>query len=68
MLVSAAIIIDRLLNLPRLLPNGTRLLVSIPIIDVGLSVTAWSVFHFLKMKGTPAPLNPPAKLVKTGLY
>ena len=68
MSVSAAIIIDRLLNLPRLLPNGSRILVSNPIIDVGLSVTAWSVFHFLKMKGTPVLLKSPAKLVKTGPY
>ena len=35
---------------------------------VGLAVTAWSVFHFLKVKGTPVPFNPPPKVVKTGPY
>jgi protein-S-isoprenylcysteine O-methyltransferase Ste14 len=57
--VLAAIFVDRLLDLPRLLPEGVRLPVSIPVIAVGVAVTAWSVFHFLKVKGTPVPFNPP---------
>jgi protein-S-isoprenylcysteine O-methyltransferase Ste14 len=66
--VFAAIIVDRLLSLPRLLPEGARLPVSVPMIGIGFAVTAWSVFHFLKVKGTPVPFNPPQKLVKTGPY
>jgi len=66
--VFAAIIFDGLLGLPRLLPEGARLPISVPMIAVGLAVTAWSVFHFLKVKGTPVPFNPPPKLVKTGPY
>jgi len=66
--VFAAILVDRLLNLPHLLPEGARLPVSIPMIAVGLAVAAWSVFHFLKMKGTPVPFNPPPKVVNTGPY
>jgi protein-S-isoprenylcysteine O-methyltransferase Ste14 len=66
--VFAAIFVDRLLGLPRLLPEGARLPVSIPMIAVGLAVTAWSAFHFLKVKGTPVPFNPPPKVVNTGPY
>ncbi len=66
--VLAAIFVDRLLDLPRLLPEGARLPISIPVITVGIAVTAWSVFHFLKVKGTPVPFNPPPKVVKTGPY
>ncbi|UCH22763.1 MAG: isoprenylcysteine carboxylmethyltransferase family protein [Deltaproteobacteria bacterium] len=66
--VFAAIIVDRLLSLPRLLPEDTRLPISVPMIVVGLAVTAWSVFHFLKVKGTPVPFNPPTKVVRTGPY
>jgi len=66
--VFAAVLVDRLLGLPDLLPEGARLPVSIPVMAVGLSVTAWSVFHFLKVKGTPVPFNPPPKVVKTGPY
>ncbi len=66
--VFAAIFVDRLLSLPRVLPEGARLPVSIPLIAVGLAVTAWSAFHFLKVQGTPVPFNPPPKVVKTGPY
>jgi protein-S-isoprenylcysteine O-methyltransferase Ste14 len=38
------------------------------MIAVGLTVTAWAVFHFLKVKGTPVPFNPPPKVVNTGPY
>ena len=66
--VFAALFVDRLLDLPRLLPEGARLALSIPLIAVGVAVTAWSVFHFLKVKGTPVPFNPPPMMVKTGPY
>lgn len=66
--VFAAIFVDRLLDLPRLLPEGAKLPVSIPMIALGVAVTAWSAFHFLKVKGTPVPFNPPPKVVKTGPY
>lgn len=66
--VFAAIFVDRLLSLPRLLPEGARLPVSIPLIAIGIAVTAWSAFHFLKVKGTPVPFNPPPKVVITGPY
>ena len=66
--VVAATVVDRLLNLPRLLPEGARLPVSAPMIAGGLAVAAWSVFHFLKVKGTPVPFNPPPKVVLTGPY
>jgi len=66
--VVAALLIDRVLNLPRILPEGPRLPVSVPMIAAGLAVTVWSVFHFLKVKGTPVPFNPPPKVVDTGPY
>ncbi len=66
--VLAALFVDELLHLPRLLPEGARLFVSIPVTVVGVAVTAWSAFHFLKVKGTPVPFNPPPKVVDTGPY
>lgn len=68
MFVLAAIFVDKLLGLPRLLPEGTRLPVSIPVMVVGIVLTTWSAIHFLKVKGTPVPFNPPPKVVKTGPY
>ena len=66
--VCAAIFVDRLLNLPRLLPESARLPVSAPMIAGGLALAAWSGLHFLKVKGTPVPFNPPPKVVDTGPY
>ena len=66
--VFAAIFADRLLSLPRILPEGASLPVSIPLILVGLAVTVWSAIHFLKVQGTPVPFNPPQKVVNTGPY
>lgn len=66
--VVAALVVDRLLDLPDLLPEGPRLLVSIPLIGIGVLMTAWSAIHFLRLRGTPVPFNPPPKLVKTGPY
>jgi len=66
--VAAAIQVDRLLSLPGLLPEGARLPVSIPLMAVGVALTAWSGFHFLRVKGTPVPFNPPPTVVKTGPY
>ena len=61
--VFAAILVDRLLDLPPLLPEGARLPVSIPITVLGIAVAGWAAFHFLKVKGTPVPFNPPPKVV-----
>jgi len=66
--VIAALWVDRLLSLPSLLPDGAKLPVSIPVMAVGLAVTAWSGFHFLRVKGTPVPFNPPPEVGTTGPY
>jgi protein-S-isoprenylcysteine O-methyltransferase Ste14 len=66
--VIAALLVDGLLNLPGLLAEDARLPVAIPLMAVGIMVTAWSGFHFLKVKGTPVPFNPPPEVVTTGPY
>ena len=66
--VFTAIFVDRLLSLPGLLPESAKLPVSVPLIVIGLAVTAWSALHFLKVQGTPVPFNPPPKVVDTGPY
>ena len=66
--VVAALLTDRALGLPGLLPESARLAVSVPLMVVGLAATAWSVLHFLSVKGTPVPFNPPPMVVDTGPY
>ena len=66
--VLAALFVDRLLGLPSLLPESARLPVSVPVMVVGAVITVWSALHFLKVKGTPVPFNPPPRVVDTGPY
>jgi protein-S-isoprenylcysteine O-methyltransferase Ste14 len=66
--VFLAVLVDRVLALPWLIPNTVSWLVSVPMMAIGVAVTAWSAFHFLKVKGTPVPFNPPPTLVESGPY
>lgn len=68
MFALTAVVIDRLLGLPGVLPETIRLPVAIPVMALGMALAAWSAFHFLKVKGTPVPFNPPPTLVKSGPY
>ena len=66
--VFAALYIDNILNLPKLKLNEWNIVISTSLIIFGLFYVIWSVIHFLKVKGTPVPVNPPPKLVSTGPY
>ena len=66
--VILAVIVDRLLSLAWPLSSGLSWLMAAPLMTIGVGLTAWSGFHFLKVKGTPVPFNPPPTLVMTGPY
>jgi protein-S-isoprenylcysteine O-methyltransferase Ste14 len=66
--VVVALQVDKWLKLPKLFPETLNLVVSLPILSLALFMMGWSVFNFLKVKGTPVPFNPPPKLFTTGPY
>jgi len=66
--VILAVLVDRWFSLPWPLSSDLSWLIAAPLIIIGVSVAAWSAFHFLKVKGTPVPFNPPPTLVMTGPY
>ncbi len=66
--VLLALQLDQLLKLPRLFSRPFNIILSLPILFLGLILVGWSVLHFLKVKGTPVPFNPPPRLVVTGPY
>jgi len=66
--VLAAVLVDEVLGLPGLLPEAARIPASVSTVAAGIVITGWSAFHFLKVRGTPVPFNPPPKLVTTGPY
>ncbi len=66
--VILAVLVDRWLSLPWPLTSVLSWLIAAPLIAIGVGVIAWSASHFLKVKGTPVPFNPPPTLVITGPY
>jgi protein-S-isoprenylcysteine O-methyltransferase Ste14 len=66
--IFAALQVDKFLNFPKLLPTALNIIVSTPILAIGLFLMIWSVLNFVRVKGTPVPFNPPPKLVTTGPY
>ncbi|MDJ0750695.1 MAG: isoprenylcysteine carboxylmethyltransferase family protein [Woeseiaceae bacterium] len=66
--VVGGLLLDQMLPLRWPIPETLSRFVSVPIIGAGLAITAWSVIHFLRVKGTPVPFNPPPTLVDSGPY
>lgn len=66
--VFASLWLDALLPAPPLLPVPASIFLSLPILAVGGALVFRSVYSFFKSRGTPVPLNPPQKLVNTGIY
>ena len=60
--------IGEFLRFPKLFPSPFNVIVSMPILVVGLSLQLWSILEFIKACGTPARFSPPPKLVTTGPY
>ena len=67
-LIALSLWIDRLLRLPMFPPAEISLIISLPILIVGVGVMLWSLLHFALARGTPVPFNPPPKLVTSGPY
>ena len=51
------------------LPDAARLLIAAPLFLVGGAIYLWCLWHFaVSGRGTPAPIDPPTRLVVRGLY
>lgn len=66
--VLLSLLIDRLLHFPKFFGAPWNAAVYWPVIIVGASLVIWSVYHFLRVRGTPVPFNPPPRLVNSGPY
>ncbi|MFX0124168.1 MAG: methyltransferase family protein [Candidatus Hodarchaeota archaeon] len=63
-----SLMVDDLLRIPRFIFLPYNLLISIPILTLGLLLILWSSLLFAKAKGTPVPFSPPTQLVTTGPF
>jgi len=68
LIVFVSLWVDKLLGLPRFIPELYRFAIGLPIFAIGLFMVVWSVFCFVMARGTPVPFNPPPALVTSGPY
>lgn len=60
--------LDGLLGLNLSIPSAVRFPVAVVLLVSGVPIVLLTILHFLRIKGTPIPFNPPTKLVTNGLY
>lgn len=66
--VFASFWVDERLHYTHLDSTGWSLGLSVLLLVPGCLIMLWPVMQFLRARGTPVPLNPPQKLITTGLY
>lgn len=66
--IALPIMIERRYGFNGFMPSALAYAVGAPLLAIGGFLTGWSVARFLIAKGTPAPLNPPPRLVTDGPY
>jgi protein-S-isoprenylcysteine O-methyltransferase Ste14 len=60
--------LDRIFKIPELWNHPLNYFLSLPFILAGIILAMWSIFFFLRERGTPVPVNPPMKLIIKGPY
>lgn len=68
LLVFASLWLDRLWAIRLPLTPPTNIFISAPLLVIGASLVLRTVYVFFRARGSPVPLNPPQKLVVSGLY
>ncbi len=68
LLVFVSLWLDKYSPVRLFLPLPINIFLSVPFLVFGAILCLWTVYSFVKARGTPVPLNPPRRLVTTGLY
>jgi len=68
LLVFASLWLDKFLPVQLLIPTLANISLSVLLLVVGSTLCLWTIYSFIKARGSPVPLNPPQRLVTTGLY
>lgn len=68
LLVLASLWLDSWLQLPPFLLAPASVSLGILLLVVGAPLDFWTIYSFFRAGGSPVPLNPPRKLVTSGLY
>ena len=66
---TVAVYVPYLIAQGRSVARGSTLAFALAVLAVGIGIYAWCVWDFATFgRGTPAPIDPPKKLVVRGLY
>jgi protein-S-isoprenylcysteine O-methyltransferase Ste14 len=66
---TVAVAVPLLLSGERTAAGGARALLAAALLAIGASLYVWCVWHFARLgRGTPAPIDPPRRLVVSGPY
>ena len=68
LLVFVSLWLDSLLPVHLSFSPPSNLFLSLPLLVIGAAVGLGTIYSFIKARGSPVPLNPPQKLITTGLY
>jgi len=68
LLVFASLWLDKFLPVQLLIPTLANISLSVLLLLIGATLCLWTIYSFVRAKGSPVPLNPPQRLVTTGLY
>jgi len=68
LLVFASLWLDKFLPVQLLLPIPIKIFLSVLLLVIGATLCLWTIYSFVRAKGSPVPLNPPQRLVTNGLY
>lgn len=66
--IALSFCMDRFFGFPEFVFKPYGAAISLPFVTGGAWLWLWSVWRFLKTKGTPVPVNPPPVLVTDGPY
>jgi protein-S-isoprenylcysteine O-methyltransferase Ste14 len=59
---------DRWLNLTPVVYQPWNIILGLILLVPGAAMMSWTYIQFFRARGTPVPINPPQKLISTGLY
>jgi len=67
LLVFVSLWLDKVLPVQLSLPIPVSIFLSVLLLAIGSILCLWTIYDFAKAKGSPVPINPPQRLVTTGL-
>ena len=67
-LIFLSFLLDKFFKFTFMLSHPINIYIGVPILSIGILLDLICIYFFIKVKGSPVPLNPPPVLVNKGPY